>query len=400
MKPLPHAVRDLGQAIKTLRLQRKMLTRATVHCRATKRLDKKTIIEHASSVNKPFRTAIASILVLLQSLASAEFAGRVFWYLRFGISPFYSNRVLYAYYPELRRVDNAHPRNNDDVFDILILGASTMNRGFGNVEQEIREQLANAGNHNVRIFNLAKAAQTSRDALLQYQALENARFDVVVFYAGINDVRANNAPPEVFKKDYSHYSWYENVNALAPYHRNSRLALPFTALFLINSTRRVFSASRYAPAEDPRPEWIQYGKDLRGTASFEENLKGILDLAATRGDTVLLATFAFYIPEDYTLEGFRHKRLNYVLHRSPVEIWGSPENVRDGIEAYNNIIRREAASRKKVLFVDEAMLMPRKRIYFNDVCHFTAAGSTLFVEPIAKVLSGLQAAKTSASHSN
>ena len=64
------------------------------------------------------------------------------------------------------------------------------------MEMELREQLAYLGQRNVRIFNLAMPAHTSRDSWLKYAALRDARFDLVIFYHGINEARVNNAPPE------------------------------------------------------------------------------------------------------------------------------------------------------------------------------------------------------------
>ena len=67
---------------------------------------------------------------------------------------------------------------------------------------------------------------TSRDSWLKYAALGEARFELVVFYDGIVERlrgtqdqgeimkkkkdetkrRANNAPPDIFREDYAHYS--------------------------------------------------------------------------------------------------------------------------------------------------------------------------------------------------
>ena len=56
---------------------------------------------------------------------------------------------------------------------------------------------------------MSQGAHTTLDSYLKHKALHNKTFDVVVIYHGINEVRANNSPPEIFKPDYSHYAWYE-----------------------------------------------------------------------------------------------------------------------------------------------------------------------------------------------
>jgi hypothetical protein len=328
-----------------------------------------------------WRTSL--ILFLLSALlcvVSAEVAARAFWFLRFGVPFRNPGRILYAYYPELRIVDNERPAHGNKFYDILFLGASTLHKDWGQVEQDLLEQLAYSGHRNVRIFNLAKQSQTSRDSWLKYAALGAARFELVVFYDGINEARANNAPPEIFREDYSHYSWYKTVNALAPYHGTTSFALPYTLHSLAIGMQYILTKGRYVPTDRPRRDWVHYGRDPRSAVSFKHNLGAILDLAARRGDRVLLMTFATYVPEDYSLKAFKAKRLDYGLHLTPLEIWGAPEHVLKTVAVHNEIVRSLAAQHEGVLFVDQASLMAGEPRYFNDPCHFTAVGSSKFVE--------------------
>jgi hypothetical protein len=114
--------------------------------------------------------------------------------------------------------------------------------------------------------------------------------------------------------------------------------------------------------------------------SFKHNLGAILDLASRRGDRVLLMTFATYTPKDYSLEAFKAKRLDYGLHLAPLELWGTREHVLKTVAINNEIVRSLAAQHAGVLFVDQANLMAGNPRYFNDPCHFTAVGSSKFVE--------------------
>ena len=330
---------------------------------------------------------IAFFLSALLCVVAAEVTARAFWRLWYGVPFLHPDRILYAYYPELRRVDTERPTHGDEFYDILLLGASTLNRDWGRVEQELLEQLADHGHRNVRIFNLAQAAHTSRDSWLKYAALGEARFGLVVVYDGINEARANNAPPEIFREDYSHYSWYQIVNALAPYHGTAYFALPYTLRYLAINMQYVLAKDRYVPTHCPRQDWVRYGRESRSAVSFKHNLGAILDLAARRGDRVLLMTFATYVPEDYvpdhSLEICKAKNFDPASRLIiPLEIWGAREDVLKTVAIQNEIIRGFAAEHEGVLFVDQAHLMPGARQYFNDPCHFTAVGSAKFVESL------------------
>jgi hypothetical protein len=254
------------------------------------------------------------------------------------------------------------------------------------VETELREQLAALGHRDVRIFNLAMPAHTSRDSLLKYGALTDDRFDLVIFYHGINEARVNNAPPDLFREDYGHYSWYEVVNTLAPYHGSAYFALPYTLRYLAIAARSYLTKNRFISTYEVRKEWARYGKDPRSAASFSRNVNGILELASQRGERLVLMTFALYIPEDYSRKAFTEKRLDYRLHRAPIEWWGLPEHVMNAVSAHNQIVHGVAARHEQVLLVDQAGLMPGSALYFNDPCHLTAAGAARFVENMLAVL--------------
>jgi hypothetical protein len=305
-------------------------------------------------------------------------------------------QILYAYYPELRSSGElpeapparaqTRPVQGDEFYDVLLLGGSVLHKSWGSVETELREQLASLGHRDVRIFNLAMPAHTSRDSLLKYAALGDDRFDLVIFYHGINEARVNNAPPDLFREDYGHYSWYEVVNTLAPYHGSAYFALPYTLRYLAIAARSYLTKNRFISTYEVRKEWARYGKDPRSAASFSRNVNAILELASQRGERLVLMTFALYIPEDYSRKAFTEKRLDYRLHRAPIEWWGLPEHVMNAVSAHNEIVRGVAARHKQVFLVDQASLMPGSALYFNDPCHLTAAGAARFVENMLAVL--------------
>jgi hypothetical protein len=329
---------------------------------------------------------LASLLVcgaLLEALA------RSYWWIRDGVPPSAPGALLEALYPELRPLRERPPARGDGTLDVLLLGGSVLHESWGDVEAQLLEQLARAGLRNVRVHNLAQPAHTSRDSLVKYSALGDARFDVVVVYDGINDARADNAPPELFRADYSHLPWYGLVDAVAPAAGRARLALPTTLRYAAARLRQALRPGDYAGGDRPRPEWLAYGADLRSAAAFEANLAGILDLAARRGERVVLATFALHVPPDYSLEAFREKRLDYLLFYSPIELWGERDHVVAAVAVYDEAVRRLAERSPHAVLVDQDRLMPRGASIFNDPCHLTSEGSRIFAAHLTAAILGI-----------
>jgi hypothetical protein len=333
---------------------------------------------HRRLGNARVARAARSLALVALCLLSLELTARVFWRLR-GVPMTRPDRVLQAFYPGLAQIDARGERWNAAPTRVLLLGGSTLNPRWGTVQAELREQLIFAGVPDVRIFNLAAPGLTSRDSRLAYEAIGPERFDLVVVYDGINEARANNVPPELFRDDYGHYGWYEIVNALARHHGRARLALPYTLEYLALRMRQVISPQRYVPRNQPRPDWLAYGATVRTAGPFEANLRAILARAARRGEPVLLMTFATWVPEDYTREAFVAGRLAYGLHETPLELWGAPANVQAAVAVHNDVIRALAAELPDVRFVDQARLLAGDHRAFNDPCHLSLHGAHRFV---------------------
>ena len=146
-------------------------------------------------------------------LAAVEGACRVYWWTR-GVPLLKSPARMHApLYPRLAWVEQQWV-GEDDLYDVLILGGSVVSDGFGSVGAQLAEELTARHGVRVRVHNVGARAHTSRDSLLKYRRLWRQKFDLVVVYHGINEVRANNCPPDLFREDYSHYSFYRNVDRL------------------------------------------------------------------------------------------------------------------------------------------------------------------------------------------
>ena len=329
--------------------------------------------------------AVRSLLLVALCLASLEVTSRLFWRLH-GVPFGHPERILQAFYPGLAKIDRHDPKWAAARAHVLLLGGSTLHPRWGTVQEELREQLAFAGHRDVRIFNLAAGGLTSRDSRLEYEALGNEHFDLVLVYDGINEARANNVPPDLFRDDYGHYGWYEVVNALARHQGRARFALPYTAEYLGLRLRELLLPSHYVSRNTVRPDWLHYGAAVRSAGPFEANLRAILARASDRDEPVVLMTVATWVPQDYSLERFHASKLGYGLHEMPLELWGDPSHVQRAVALHNTVVRAIAQDSQGVRFVDQARLLAGRPGWFNDPCHLSLRGAHRFVHNLLPVV--------------
>lgn len=331
-----------------------------------------------------WKSFISLILVVLILAVLGELTTRAVWAVK-GLGFLNCQRNLHQlYYPELdlviplaRKPGQENPYHN---FDVLILGASVFNPHIGPIPVELMERLSYSTGNWVQIFNAAQGAHTMLDSYYKYKHLADREYDLVIVYHGINDVRINNCPPDWFRPKYGHYAWYRELNAIEDGSLERILALPITLKLAWLRLEARLGLVNYVGREPIPKEFYQYGSNIRTTETFRESLEGIVALAGQRGQTVLLMTYASYIPPDYDEMEFRAHKFDYYYHWFPVEVWGAPENVKKGLDAHNEIIRDVARNHPDhTLFIDVARAMPRVGHLFNDVCHFSTEGATVFV---------------------
>lgn len=287
--------------------------------------------------------------------------------------------ILYKYYPELGRLMQERVDGDDGYFDILFLAGSVLNAEWGEIEKLLLEKLSNRLDREIRIHNLSQGAHTSLDSYYKYRHLSDKKFDLVLFYHGINEVRANNSPDYIFKNDYSHYAWYRSVNLIERHKELTYLAFPYVFARGFMNLRDRFDPPELLPMYIPKYEWVQYGGAIKTAFALATNLQKIIDIALEKGEPILLATFAFHVPENYSSERFKAKSLDYGRHMSEVEVWGEPRNVITGLLTHNRVIT-DAAMESDVMLVDMARLIPGDGAHFNDICHLTYAGAESFAD--------------------
>ncbi len=287
------------------------------------------------------------------------------------------------------------PRKAEKSFRILCLGGSTSE--YANYPEFIAwafkgQPYIRQNDLTVQVVSAGYEAHTSLDSYYKYRYLyRNYDFDLVIIYDNINDVRANACPPEMFKADYSHYAYYSIINPTVklmdiPVLNRSFLALKIVLTYQEQRRKKLEAQNpdAFVPEEIPKPEWQHYGGDIKTAAALGNNLKNIIDLAGQRGQKVLLMTFAYCLPDSYTFEAFNNGELDYaegVDPAVPVEIYGSVENVKKGLEVHNQVIR-EVAQRNHTYFIDQREFLNGDMESFIDVCHFSQRGINRFAGKI------------------
>ena len=319
-------------------------------------------------------------------VVALEAASRISYWRDRGVSPCATAADLaLAYYPELRAAVPPPPGHAR----VLLLGASVLNATFGDVPRLLRERLGAAWGREVQVVDLAMLGHASLDSWYKYRELAGQRFDLVIVYHGINELRANNVPPETWRDDYGHYAWYDEINFYFAHERLRRL--PFLFPFWLKHAAvvldRVFvRRDRYVPEHAPRPEWTAYGGDVKTVPVFRRNLERILALAGERGEPVVIMTFAYHLPADYSLERMNRGELGFGhwanASPSPVELWGTPEHVRAGLEAHDRVLRELHAAHPETVFVDQEARLGDDPGNFTDVCHLSPLGAERFVDGI------------------
>lgn len=334
-------------------------------------------------------TLLLRLTYIIYLALVCEIGARAYWCYR-GVPFLHMSAIWYTFYPEMKTsgVESAVVRNNDAVFDVLLLGGSALHEDYGSIGRRLGEGLQTQLGRPVKVHNLALAGKTSRDSLIKYRTLHEQRFDLVVFYHGINDTRMNNCPRELYRDDYTHCSWYKKLDMFDRHQEKTLFVLPYSVAYLVVGALDQMRLGWYIPRFEPAPAWLEHGKDVKTEAAFHSNLTEIINESRSKGERFLLMTYTYYVPANYNLERFRAGQLDYTQHKSPIEIWGKPANVTHGIDVHNAVIRRVAAADPRILFVDQQQLMPPGARHYCDCCHLTEEGCAIFVRHILDTVKG------------
>lgn len=317
-----------------------------------------------------------------------EGASRLYWRIAADVPFFRQKDIIYWFYPELKSVAAERIDKEDGYYDILILGGSVLSKAHSMMGELMQKHLQLISHKKVRVHNLAAPAHTVQDSYSKYAHLHDKMFDMVVFYHGINDARANNCPASFFKDDYSHFLWYDCINAYERHTELNLCVLPFTMHYGWALIGNKAGFKKYLMMEKPKEAWLAFGREVKSAGVFRKNLTKIAELSRKKKEALLLMTFVYYIPDDYSRQKYIQDALDYrpSTHLAPVELWGEPAHVRLAIEAHNQVVREAALTYPDAFFIEQDRLFPKEGKYFLDVCHLSPEGEQLFVTTVVQAL--------------
>jgi len=286
--------------------------------------------------------------------------------------------LIYRYYPELMPVQAANISNSDSTLDVLILSCSVLHKEWADIVTEMTKCIKlPAGYRQIKIYNASGIGHGSRDNRVKYDLLKDKQFDVIIYYDAINDSRLNNCPPEVFKDDYSHYLWYDEINHIVSHPEMNITVIPFFYDWMKIRMKNIFVKNAYIPKHfSLQLDWMAYGNNQKSLPCYFNNLQHILLSAQQHNARVLYLTFAYYLPADYTLQKFRDKKLDYTFcdHSRETEIWGTGENVSRFIDSVNRNSKAWVSGYSNASWYDMYKAYPKTGDNFADICHFSPKG--------------------------
>lgn len=365
------------------------------------------------------RTLKFLLVVLITTALAVEVICRTYLCLHFKAGFFNPSDVVYAYYPELRTVIGDLNRGDTSKTTLLILGGSVVNDELCDLSSKLEREWNAQHAKKLKVFSLARNAHNSLDSRYKMQLLQNYRFDYVFMYHGINDTRANNCPADVFDKHYRHIQFYDELYVYFRHPEINITAAPYVLdllheLWCIKTKRRptipreyyvlnerIFedvlqqdsteNPARYKELkerirqnrdhiirsdnfEEGQDAWLNEGANVKSISTFAANQQFIATQCRAKGEKLILFTFAWYLPDNYNLHDFFMRKLDYNESRWPAELYGKPVNVVKGIAAHNIIIEKTAGTDRSILFEDFCNLIPKNKLYFDDVCHLSPDG--------------------------
>ena len=331
------------------------------------------------------------LLYILYLVVVMEIGVRVFFLISIGSAFHIYKASLLSFYPELKEV----PKNySDREFNILVLAGSVLYQdtiefpvdtgvvlsSFCDISQHFPDDHPVTG-QKIHVYNLARPAHTTMDSWYKYQYLQDTSFDVVIVYHGINDSRTNNISTSSFKEHYRHIAFYNSLFILHRHEEVDYFTLPYAIDLLTNNALVKLNIWETIPrdfsqmyASGKIEKYYRYGNKIKSAAVLRNNLENILTLAASKQETVVLSTYCYYLTDDYSLQAFLKRELDYDEQLYPAEIYGYPANVVKGIQTHNNITRSLAGKDGNSVLVDSESQMPKSGAYFNDICHLNENG--------------------------
>lgn len=335
------------------------------------------------------RNNLYKLILLLILVIAIEIISRLFISISFNTPFLTPQNIIYFYYPELKKL-NTYSYDENKI-NLLVLGGSVVYDGKVDVilnGDSIHSTFCNIpqllDNNQFNTLSLAMPAHNSLDSRYKYEFIKDRKFDYVFVYHGINDVRANNVNQSNFDELYRHIEFYDDI---AIFFRHPEIKY-FSAFFVIdwlahqvlkNRKKYIPKEFYYALQNQKEPEFLKEGTEIKTKETFKSNFSSIIKLAQNKGEKVVMSTYAWYLDENYSLQMFRNKELDYDEQIWPTELYGLPSNVSKGLGFHNGIVKdlMESKLYNNLLFIDIEKAIPKNEYFFNDICHLNFKGCTL-----------------------
>lgn len=273
--------------------------------------------------------------------------------------------------------DVRHEKEPNAVRILTVGGSAIFNR---RMTERIKAGIQSVSEKPVEVLGAALRSHTSRSSLLKLETLKKYDFDYLIIYENINDLWANHFSPEEYREDYSSLgAWY---------HRNIILDHSLIARKVYNFfyDRKHGGNVSYVFPDQSHENLSHFASEK----TLRNNLELMIELAKKNGIKPILVTFANSIPDNYSRASFDGHSLGYNNPTNydavPVELWGSPAYVREGLDRNNKMIR-DLAGQLGVPLIDQEALIGKDLKWFGDVCHLSEEGTDRFVENITSFFS-------------
>ena len=340
------------------------------------------------------KAVLVTALALVGALVMLEAASRTYLTAAHHVPFLRPDKEICRFYPQLRKVAADTAKNS--CYRVLVLGCSPIAPYKNDFNTVLAAKLQSRLAKPVKIFNFAKEGHTTRDAAVEYSYLAQEHFDLTVIYHGINDLRANCCPPSVFKPDYSHYYWYDELNLLVRHRRWIRwVSFPYSLQQIgMLAAHRIFGVSNRIPerlvdTNFVKNNWSRYGDSIKTAVTLEQNISSICSTAAGKGERVILMSFCAHFDPRYEEKHYASPALDYAQPLPfRIETYGEVDHLKKGLRVQNDILRAISRRYANASFVDQDSLIPKGKLFFNDLCHFTKRGTSCFVDNL--IASGIE----------
>lgn len=315
-------------------------------------------------------------------LILVEMIARIFVAVSFQTSLLTPDLLKDNFYPELDF------ELNENKASILILGGSVLYNEIIPIElngisyETSFCALSELNSSNLEVINLAQPGHNTMDSWYKYEYLKNQMFDYVFLYHGINDTRANNWPADKFDKNYRHIEFYDDLYVVQRHPELPFITAFFTFDWFLHTVAK--KNKNYLPKElftgllSGSPEdFLLFGSQIKTESTFERNVKNVISLSEQKTEMLVISTYAYYAPDNYSYEAFKAQELDYDQQIFPTELYGLPENVVKGLMAHNAVINELATLYPAIYMIDIEQEIPRSSEYFDDICHLTENGCAL-----------------------